>query len=119
MKKIIFIRHGKTVENENRIILGHAHGILSLAGQAQSREWAMKLHQEGIEKIYASDLERAKNTAQIIGKNLAVNTLETSPLIRERSAGIYNGKSEDLIEWIEYKKMPHETRKHPNGQHDS
>ncbi len=61
--KIILIRHGESLGNANRAILGHTDLDLSPLGYEQARTTADYLKDEKIDIIYSSDLKRAYNTA--------------------------------------------------------
>ena len=61
--KIIVIRHGESLGNANRQMLGHTDLDLSEHGRLQAMTTAMHLKDEKIDKIYSSDLKRAFSTA--------------------------------------------------------
>ena len=61
--KLIFIRHGQSIGNATRTILGHTDKDLSELGYKQAIATAEYLKNEKIDKIYSSDLKRAVNTA--------------------------------------------------------
>jgi broad specificity phosphatase PhoE len=61
--KIILIRHGESLGNKDRIILGHTDLDLSEHGYLQANTTAEYLKNQKIDAIYSSDLKRAYNTA--------------------------------------------------------
>ena len=84
-KKIVyFVRHGETILNANNIRQGPL-GSLSEKGRAQALETARKFpHKKNrAEVIISSPFERARETAEIIGKELSMS-VEYSDLLTER-----------------------------------
>ena len=61
--KIIIVRHGESLGNAKRIMLGHTNLDLSEHGYKQARATAEFLKNEKIDHVYSSDLLRAYNTA--------------------------------------------------------
>lgn len=61
--KLIFVRHGESLANAQKIYLGHLDWDLSELGKCQAAETAKFLANEPISAIYSSDLVRAYNTA--------------------------------------------------------
>jgi probable phosphoglycerate mutase len=70
---LVFVRHGETEWNRNGRWQGHADIPLSAEGRAQARRLAAQLQAAGIifDRVYASDLGRAFETAEIIAAALA------------------------------------------------
>ena len=91
---ITVVRHGETEWNERRIIQGHTNSSLNDKGREQARVLAESLRELGFDHIVASDLDRTKETALIIGGVLGLSP-ETDPLLRERSFGEYEGRPTD------------------------
>ncbi len=81
-KRFYIVRHGQTLLNAEHIKQG-AEGGLSEEGEEQARRIGLFLGRFGIEAIYASPFERAKETAEIIAGYLKV-PVEYSDLLRER-----------------------------------
>ena len=68
---IYLVRHGQTVHNRDYIVSGQVNPPLTRPGVEQARAVAEKLSDIHFDHIYASDLERAIRTAEIItGKTL-------------------------------------------------
>jgi len=88
------VRHGETEWNERRIIQGHTNSSLNATGREQARALAESLRELGFDQIVASDLDRAEETAVIVGQALGL-TPHTDPLLRERSFGEYEGRPTD------------------------
>lgn len=89
MSKLLLMRHGKSVGNENNIIQGVSDFALTLSGKRDVE----RLVSENIskfddyERIISSDLKRAVQTADIL-KEKVNKKVEYDPLVREVSAGI-------------------------------
>jgi probable phosphoglycerate mutase len=87
---IILIRHGETAWNAERRLQGHLDIPLNAEGERQARLLAEALAPESIALVVASDLQRARQTAQ------AVATLRNMPVhteagLRERCYGGFEG----------------------------
>jgi len=103
--RLIITRHGQTEENKLGILQGHLPGKLSELGLEQARKLALRLKNEKIDKIYSSDLDRAKDTAEIIAEYHPKADLILTKDIREKDLGDLTGKTrtelgfgiEDLI----------------------
>ncbi|HTH72750.1 MAG TPA: histidine phosphatase family protein [Candidatus Pristimantibacillus sp.] len=96
MPQIVVIRHAEAVANAKGILMGCSFDSpLSERGQAAARAKGEKLCQGLIkpQKIYTSELTRAKQTAQIIRGVLGedVEIVELAGL-NERSFGEYEGQ---------------------------
>lgn len=89
---IYLIRHGETLWNRERRIQGHRDVPLSEAGLEQARRLGKHLRGIHFHGVYASDLQRAVQTAEQVaaGRNLSVHTL---PSLRERHLGEWEGLS--------------------------
>lgn len=92
--RIIAIRHGETAWNADTRIQGHADIPLSDVGRRQAAllGQALALAGEPITAIYASDLLRARETAEFVGRAIAVPVMQEIGL-RERSFGEFEGKT--------------------------
>jgi broad specificity phosphatase PhoE len=90
--KLLLIRHGESVANAEGRLQGHFDSPLSDLGHAQAHALAERLARENwaASAIYASDLSRAAETAQIVADRLGVPwTLDAR--WREYSWGVLNG----------------------------
>ena len=69
MTRIIFIRHGQSLANEQSRFAGHTNVPLTELGKAQAERAAEYIvKHEKIDKIYSSDLMRAHDTALPVSK---------------------------------------------------
>lgn len=89
--RLTIVRHGETEENLRHIMQGHTHGRLSARGKEQARRLAARLKDEEFHAAYASDLGRAKHTANAILEHHDVPVTFTAQL-RERDWGEMNGR---------------------------
>src|SRR5687767_5686264 len=106
--EIIFVRHGETDWNKIGRIQGVGGPGLNETGQAQARAAADALcadHHNGkrIHAIYASDLDRAYETAEIIAAALGL-PFDTDERLRERHHGVWQGYTvaqldEEIPDW--------------------
>ncbi len=91
--RLILTRHGETVENASDIVQGHLNGSLSEVGRAQARKLRTALTSEEIDAVYASDLDRAAETAKIAsGSQPGRPAVVHDERLREQSFGIYEGE---------------------------
>jgi broad specificity phosphatase PhoE len=92
MKQIILIRHGQAENNLHNLVGGWSNVNLTELGIKQAQAIAQRLEEElqGKYKIYSSDLNRAKQTAEIICKQLEVTPTYAHEL-REHNPGIASG----------------------------
>jgi broad specificity phosphatase PhoE len=92
--EIFLIRHGETLENRNRIIQGSLPGHLSGNGKQQCKSLALKLLEHApFDQIISSDLERARETADIISKEIPPCPIILEKKLRERNYGSLEGQS--------------------------
>jgi broad specificity phosphatase PhoE len=96
--RIYFVRHGESTANQVREFsnTGTKHPLTEL-GIAQAHALAQSLSGQPIERIYASPILRAIQTAQILAGALNA-PLEIDEALREWSVGIYEG-SRDPAGW--------------------
>jgi probable phosphoglycerate mutase len=86
---IFLIRHGETVGNASRVVQ-RPESPLSPRGLAQAERMARRLAQAGIARILASDLARARGTAEALRRATGAPLL-LDPLLHERSFGDIRG----------------------------
>lgn len=91
MTTLYLVRHGETTDNVAQIIQGQRHGELTSRGKAQMQDVAIALEDVHAQILISSDLERANESAQIIGKRLSLPVRNTS-LLRERDWGDFTGR---------------------------
>ena len=91
-----FVRHGETPWNVERRLQGHQDIPLNALGLAQAeaaaRYLAVRHAQAPFQAIVSSDLQRARQTADAIGKRLTL-PVQTASALRERHYGDFEGKT--------------------------
>jgi broad specificity phosphatase PhoE len=94
MCTLLLVRHGETDWNAAGRLQGHTDRPLNDYGRTQARRLAEQLHGDGIAAIYASDLVRARETAEILSERLGLPVLLDADL-RERNWGSWEGLTPD------------------------
>jgi broad specificity phosphatase PhoE len=87
--EIYIARHGQNEDNVNGILNGHRDDI----GRQQARNLAAEIKDSGlqIDKIYTSPLSRAVETAEIVARELRLNSPKVVPELIERNLGEMHG----------------------------
>jgi len=88
--RIIAVRHGETAWNATSRIQGQLDIGLNDTGRWQAQQLALALEGAGISALYASDLQRARQTAQAVAQRCGLPVL-CDPKLRERGFGIFEG----------------------------
>jgi len=94
---LILVRHGKAESNEKNICSSypeHTLNPLTERGRKEVEETAQKIKKEfkKIDAIYASDLLRTRETAQILADELKIKNIIFEKRLRETDFGDFNGK---------------------------
>ena len=97
MTELLLVRHGETDWNRERRFQGHADPPLNETGREQANALAEELTGEEIELVYTSDLQRARETAQIVGARLGADVVPL-PALREIDVGEWEGLTWPEIE---------------------
>src|SRR6185437_5386630 len=101
MTTLLLVRHGETDWNAEGKLQGHTDRPLNDYGRRQARALAERLAGEEIEAVYASDLSRARETAEILGAQLGL-PVAVDPDLREKNWGNWEGLTADERLRIEY-----------------
>ncbi len=97
MGQIIFLRHGQAKNNTERILAGRTEGVpLTDTGIKQSEHTAQLLEHMNISAIYSSPIERAKHTAEIVGKHNSLD-VRIDDRLNELDMGKFTGMPYDEI----------------------
>jgi probable phosphoglycerate mutase len=88
--RIIAVRHGETAWNAISRIQGQLDIGLNDTGRWQAQQLALALEGAGISALYASDLRRARQTAQAVARRCGLQ-VHCDPGLRERGFGIFEG----------------------------
>jgi probable phosphoglycerate mutase len=95
--QIIFLRHGQAKNNTERILAGRTEGIpLTDTGIKQAEHTGQLLEHMNISAIYSSPIQRAKHTAEIVGKSNSLDVTTDDRLI-ELDMGKFTGMAYDEI----------------------
>lgn len=113
--KIYLVRHGQTIENARKILMGHRPGHLTRQGIRQAKLLGQQLDGQKFDTIYCSDLKRAKDTLKIILKYIPKTPIIYTRDLRETNLGAWQGKM-----WgkLSFKDLPGNfmTKKPPGGE---
>lgn len=104
MTTLGLIRHGTTEWNLAGRMQGQMDTPLAEVGRIQAGLLAKRLAGEGWEGIIASDLTRARETAELISQTTGAPLLGLDPRLRERSFGQLEGTTheERVQRWGEH-----------------
>lgn len=95
--RLVLIRHGQSLWNAARRWQGHADVPLSELGREQAHETARALAGHRFHGLYASDLQRALETARIVGTPHGLVPM-IEPRLRELDIGDWEGLVRPEIE---------------------
>lgn len=108
MKTIITIQHTQSIHHTNGMVGSWTDWDLSEKGKKQAENIGRKLAAELEGKnfvMYSSDLKRAKQTGEIVGKHMGISPTLRSEL-RERNLGRCVGES---VKWLKENAECHES----------
>jgi broad specificity phosphatase PhoE len=108
--KILFARHGETDWNRERRVQGHTDRPLNETGREQAAALADELESVRVDAVYASDLARAQETAQIVAERLGLPITTLSEL-REKHFGTWEGLTDEEV----LVRFPHARERGPWG----
>ena len=113
MIKIYILRHGQSVMNEQKLIQGQkefAGNGLSKDGIKQIKDITKYIKKLDIDKVFSSDLQRCKESTEILNKIIKKN-IEYVKNLREQNCGDWEGLKSSHI-----KKHPTKEIIPPNGE---
>ena len=118
--RLILVRHGKTDWNETGRCQGVSDVPLNRGGVEQAEKVAFSLKDERIDRIYSSDLVRAKTTAEKIAAYHSIDVSIRDDL-REMDQGIFEGLDFSYIrekhsDVLEHWREDPETLQLPGGE---
>jgi len=96
-QRFLFLRHGETQGNHLKIFQ-HAEIELNESGLAQAAEAAAILKDAGVRRIVASNMTRAWQTAEIVGRTIGLAPIP-EPGLRERWFGDLVGTTNEHMDW--------------------
>ena len=94
--QLLVLRHGQSEWNASGRWQGHADPPLDRAGQLQAVAAAEVLGT--FDAVWASDLQRATLTAQIIAELLGIGPVQIDPRLRETDVGPWQGLTHAEVE---------------------
>jgi 2,3-bisphosphoglycerate-dependent phosphoglycerate mutase len=97
LTEILLVRHGETDWNRDGRFQGWADPPLNERGREQARALARTLAGERIDAVYASDLRRARETAEILAEPHGAPVVVDADL-REIDVGSWSGLTRAEIE---------------------
>ena len=97
MTTLLLVRHGETDWNLERRVQGQTDRPLNPTGLEQARALADELAAEHLVAVYASDLARARGTAEITARRHSLEVKVDADL-REKHFGSWEGLAEAEIE---------------------
>ena len=112
MTTLLLVRHGETDWNADGRLQGQTDRPLSEFGRRQARKLAEELADERLEAIYSSDLVRARETAEIVGRRLGLPVVLEAEL-REKDWGTWEGLTaveRDRVEFVGESTEEHQER---------
>jgi len=89
---LLLVRHGETEDNKNHVFQGQEGSVLNARGRDQAARLAARLASAKARPaaLYASDLARARETAEIVGRALSLEPV-LDPELREIYLGAWQG----------------------------
>lgn len=94
--RFYIVRHAQSEGNVQGLVQGHADFNLTDEGVRSAGVLAKELKDIHFDAMFASDLTRARHTAEIIAAEHAL-AVKTTQLLREQNFGKYNGKEAELF----------------------
>lgn len=109
MLRVLVIRHGQSEWNALGRWQGQADPPLSELGLLQAAHAAGRVG--AVDAVVASDLERARQTAEVIAELVGIGPVVVDEGFRERDAGEWQGLTKDEIEqgwpgWLAERRRP-------------
>jgi len=98
---LLLVRHGETDWNAEGRLQGHTDRPLNDHGRRQARALAEELAGDKIAAVYASDLVRARETAEIVAERLTLAVVVDVDL-REKNWGSWEGLTPAERERVAY-----------------
>jgi len=102
MTELLLVRHGETDWNAEGKLQGHTDRPLNDYGRRQAQALADRLAGESIDAVYASDLSRARETAEILGEQFGLAVV-VDPDLREKNWGNWEGLTSEERLHVEFK----------------
>ena len=98
MTSVLVLRHAQSVWNAERRWQGWADVPLSETGERQAAAAGARLRGAGLASAVASDLRRARRTAELISDDLELGPVRVDEGFRERDVGAWSGLSAEEMQ---------------------
>ena len=95
MTRLLLVRHGESTWNAEHRWQGHSDPPLSDLGERQARLAAEAIAGLGITHVFASDLQRARQTAELLTPDANITIISE---LKERTVGPWEGLTRTEIE---------------------
>ncbi|GAB47992.1 histidine phosphatase family protein [Mobilicoccus pelagius] len=96
-RRIVVLRHGLTAHNARGVWQGHLDSPLTDEGRAQAERAADAVASYAPDVVVASDLQRARITAEIVLRALPGRDLRIDPRLREIHVGQWQGLERSVM----------------------
>ena len=97
LRRIVLLRHGQTDYNVGGRMQGHIDSVLTTLGHEQAAQAAPVLAALGPARVVSSDLQRAVDTAEVVGAACGL-AVKLDARLRETHLGEWQGRTVDEIE---------------------
>jgi broad specificity phosphatase PhoE len=94
---ILLARHGESDWNRSKQWQGVADRPLTDLGRRQAADLARRLEDTELDAVYSSDLQRARETAEVVARTKGLS-VETTPHLREVDVGSWSGLTREEAE---------------------
>lgn len=114
---LIVLRHGEVPSNLKKVYAGKSPEGLTERGACQAKEVEEKIRSYKVHALYSSPIQRALETAEIIGKKIGLEPV-IEKAFREMELGPWEGMSETEIaitypeEWKIWQSRPTDLKLH-------
>ncbi len=118
--RYVFMRHGQAENNTKHLLNCWPEPVklsLTLQGRTQVEKTARTLRKEKIDMIFASDITRTKQTAEIVKEVIGFkDKIMFDARLREFDFGDFNGKKYELYQPYYSSRLEKFTKRTPNGE---
>jgi len=117
--KYIFVRHGEAESNIEHMVISWPEKKpyhLTLKGREQIEAAAKEIKKDKVDYIFASDLARTKESAEIFKETLSLGKILFDERIREFNFGDFNGKPYEAYKGYYSSRNEKFLKRAPNGE---
>ena len=97
MSRVVFLRHGESTANAGGTLSGWEDVPLTAQGELQAQEAGRRMAGSALDRVFSSDLQRARRTAELALSAWSEATgrpappIQLLPALRERNLGDWQG----------------------------